>query len=83
MKKNKYMLIYWWGYSKNNEDNRPFIEWIDKEADEHFTEDNGFDIDDIEGINLIPAYKNTLKELIKLFLSVKIIELITNMIIIR
>ena len=21
MKKNKYMLVYWWGYSKNNEDN--------------------------------------------------------------
>jgi hypothetical protein len=50
MKKNKYMLIYWWGYSKNNEDNRPFIEWIDKEADLIFTEDNGFDIDDIENI---------------------------------
>lgn len=47
MKKNKYMLIYWWGYSKNNEDNRPFIEWIDEEADHVFTEDNGFDIDDI------------------------------------
>jgi hypothetical protein len=49
--KNKYMLIYWWGYHKNSDnDNRPHIEWIDKEADEHFTEDNGFDIDDIENI---------------------------------
>jgi hypothetical protein len=49
--KNKYMLIYWWGYHKNSDnDNRPHIEWIDKEADQHFTEDNGFDIDDIENI---------------------------------
>jgi len=51
MKKNKYMLVYWWGYHKNSDnDNRPHIEWIDKEADLIFTEDNGFDIDDIENI---------------------------------
>ena len=51
MKKNKYMLVYWWGYHKNSDNNnRPHIEWIDKEADEHFTEDNGFDIDDIKNI---------------------------------
>lgn len=51
MKKNKYMLVYWWGYHKNsNNDNRPFIEWVDEKADEHFTEDNGFDIDDINNI---------------------------------
>ena len=51
MKKNKYMLVYWWGYHKNSDnDNRPHIEWIDKEADQYFTEDNGFDIDDIEDI---------------------------------
>jgi len=50
MNKNKYMLIYWWGYHKNSDDNKPYIEWIDKEADLIFTEDNGFDIDDIEDI---------------------------------
>lgn len=47
MNKNKYMLIYWWGY-QNNHNERPFIEWIDKKADEFFVEDLGFDIEDIE-----------------------------------
>jgi hypothetical protein len=50
MNKNKYMLIYWWGYNNNSNDNKPFVEWIDKNAEEYFTENNGFDIDDIEDI---------------------------------
>jgi hypothetical protein len=49
MKKHKYMLVYWWGYH-NNKDDRPFVEWIDEKADEHFTENNGWDIEDIEDI---------------------------------
>jgi len=49
MNKHKYMLVYWWGYH-NNKDDRPFVEWIDEKADEHFTENNGWDIEDIEDI---------------------------------
>ena len=31
--KNKYMLIYWWGYHrKDSKDDRPFIEWVDEKA---------------------------------------------------
>ena len=49
MNKHKYMLVYWWGYH-NNKDDRPFVEWVDEKADEHFTENNGWDIEDIEDI---------------------------------
>lgn len=49
MNKHKYMLVYWWGYH-NNKDDRPFVEWIEEKADEHFTENNGWDIEDIEDI---------------------------------
>ena len=49
MNKHKYMLIYWWGYH-NNKDDRPFVEWVDEKADEFFTENNGWDIEDIEDI---------------------------------
>ena len=49
--KNKYMLIYWWGYNrKDSKDDRPFIEWVDEKAEEFFTEDNGWDIEDIQEI---------------------------------
>ena len=49
--KNKYMLIYWWGYNrKDSKDDRPFIEWVDEKAEEFFTDDNGWDIEDIEQI---------------------------------
>ena len=49
--KNKYMLIYWWGYNKkDSKDDRPFIEWVDEKAEEFFTEDNGWDIDDVQEI---------------------------------
>ena len=49
--KNKYMLIYWWGYHrKDSKDDRPFIEWVDEKAEEFFTENNGWDIDDIQEI---------------------------------
>jgi hypothetical protein len=49
MNKHKYMLVYWWGYH-NNKDDRPFVEWVDEKADEFFTENNGWDIEDIEDI---------------------------------
>ena len=49
--KNKYMLIYWWGYNrKDSKDDRPFIEWVDEKAEEFFTEDNGWDIEDMQEI---------------------------------
>jgi len=35
MNKNKYMLIYWWGYNNNSNDNKPFVEWIEKNAEYH------------------------------------------------
>lgn len=49
MNKHKYMLVYWWGYH-NNKDDKPFVEWVDEKADEFFTENNGWDIEDIEDI---------------------------------
>jgi len=56
MNKNKYAIVYWWGYHKNStNENKPFMEYVNHKADEFFTEDNGFDIEDINTIKELSA----------------------------